>query len=55
MIDNIITDNNLSIEDIIVKKIEQDEGVSDKRKKEILKLNKEYLTTAFSIVDKDID
>lgn len=55
MIDNIITDNNLSIEDIIVKKIEQDEGVSAKRKKEILKLNKEYLTTAFSIVDKDID
>lgn len=55
MIDNIITDNNLSIEDIIVKKIEQDEGVSVKRKKEILKLNKEYLTTAFNIVDKDID
>lgn len=55
MIDNIITDNNLSIEDIIVKKIEQDEGVSVKRKKEILKLNKEYLTTAFNIADKDID
>lgn len=55
MIDNIITDNNLPIEDIIVKKIEQDEGVSVKRKKEILKLNKEYLTTAFNIVDKDID
>lgn len=53
-IDNIISNNNLSIEEIIESKIKEDESISPNRKKDIINLNKEYLNVAFSLVDKDI-
>lgn len=53
-IDNIISNNNLSIEEIVEKKIAEDDSISANRKKDIFKLNKDYLQIAFSLVDKDI-
>ena len=53
-INDISITNNLTIEEIIEKKISEDNSISDKRKKDITKLNKEYLEVAFNLVDKDI-
>lgn len=57
VIENNIEDVNnfTSIESIIENKIKNDESISLKMKEEILKMNKEYLDSALSMIDKNIE
>lgn len=52
-IDN--TNTNETFEDIIINKINNDKSISEKQKKEILEMNKNYLTDAFKLLENVLD
>lgn len=49
------TNGNETFEDIINNKINDDKSISDKQKKEILELNKNYLSDAFKLLENIIE